>query len=688
MNNKIKAFDGQSYPLGATVMACGTNFCLFSKNASAVELVLFDNENSKRPSQSFLLSPKNNKTFYYWHIFLEGVNHGQLYGWRVHGPFVPDHGYRFDSNKVLIDPYARAVQMKDYNRQAAIDPGDNANSCIKSVVVDPSLYRWEGDKPLNHPFSKSIIYELHVGGFTKHKSSGIKKEWRGTYRGLIEKIPYLKELGITSVELLPVQQFDPYDLPDNGLTNYWGYSPIAFFAPHSAFGSSDDPLAVLDEFRDMVKALHKAGIEVILDVVFNHSGEGNEKGPILSFKGLENRAYYMLEKPGYAYKNFSGTGNTLNGNHSVVRRMIRDCLRHWVSEMHVDGFRFDLASVLSRDEDGVPSKNPPILWEIESDPILASTKLIAEAWDIQQYQLGSFIGDKWAEWNGAYRDDIRRFIKGDNHTVETISKRLQGSPDLFSGILRDPNRSINFITCHDGFTMNDLVSYNEKHNWVNGEENRDGHNDNHSWNCGIEGPTRNKAIQQLRIQQVKNMFTLLMISQGTPMLLMGDEVMRTQHGNNNAYCQDNEISWFDWDQVSEQQEILSFVKALNRFNLSTAFFQEDYFWNSPSNLGGSKCIFHGIKLGEPDFSAHSHSLAFTLRNKRYTKLLHIMINAYWKPLEFEVPNSKQRIWRQIINTAAKTAESFTLPVNAKIVKSKKWKLAPRSIVILQSNKGG
>ena len=686
MSQKIIASQGLSYPLGATVSPKGTNFSLFSKNASFVELLLFDADKPDKPTHTFRLSPRQNKTFYYWHIFLEEIGHGQLYAWRVQGPYVPERGFRFDINKLLIDPYARAVQTDYYDRSNAIDAGDNTATAIKSVVVDPGLYDWEGDQPLNHRFAKSVIYELHVGGFTKHPNSGVKDEWKGTYRGLIEKIPYLKELGITAVELLPVQQFDPYDVP-NDLTNYWGYSPIALFAPHSAYGSSSDPIEVLDEFRDMVKALHKAGIEVILDVVFNHTGEGNTEGPTLSFKGLENRAYYMLSKPGYEYKNFSGTGNTLNANHSVVRRMIRDCLRHWVSEMHIDGFRFDLASVLSRNEEGIPLKNPPILWEIESDPVLASTKLIAEAWDIQQYQLGSFIGDKWAEWNGAFRDDIRRFVKGNNEMVPPLIQRLNGSPDLFKGIMRNPNRSINFITCHDGFTLNDLVSYNEKHNWDNGEHNRDGHNDNQSWNCGVEGPSDDPAIEQLRIKQMKNMLTLTMISQGTPMLLMGDEIRRTQLGNNNAYCQDNEINWFNWKKVEEEKEMLEFVKKLIRFNLSTEFFQEDFFWNSPESLGTSRYQLHGTSFLMPDLSSHSHSLAFTLKNKIYPKRLHIMINAYWESLEFQLPPSGKRWpWKKVVDTAAPAPEDILSYKNAMPVNGNKQKVQSRSIVVLQAER--
>jgi glycogen operon protein len=682
MQKQVKTRPGKSFPLGATVSEEGTNFCIFSKNASYLELVLFDDQEGNFPVHSFRLNPQENKTFYYWHIFLEGIGHGQHYGWRAQGPFVPEKGLRYDRKKVLIDPYARAVDMRYYDRERALSAADNAKYCIRSIVIDNSRYDWEGDKPLNHPYSKSVIYELHVGGFTRHRSSGIDDRWKGTYRGLIEKIPYLQQLGITTVELLPVQQFDPFDVPNPKLTNYWGYSPIAFFAPHSAYSSREKPEEAVNEFRDMVKALHKAGIEVILDVVFNHTGEGDANGPTLSFKGLENRAYYMLERDNYTYKNFSGTGNTLNANHSVVRRMIRDCLRYWVSEMHVDGFRFDLASVLSRDEEGIPIKNPPILWGIESDPELAPVKLIAEAWDVQQYQLGQFIGDKWAEWNGAYRDDIRRFVKGDEHSVYTLTQRLNGSPDLFSGTLRNPNRSINFVTCHDGFTMHDLVAYNHKHNLANGEGNRDGHNDNLSWNCGVEGPTDEPEILQLRKQQTKNFLTLLLLSQGTPMLLMGDEVHRTQQGNNNAYCQDNEISWFNWDSVKEQKELLSFVQKLIRFNLSNEFFQENYFWNSPDSLGASRCEFHGTSLHQPDFSGHSHSIAFLLKNLRYPRKIYVMVNAYWKRLAFELPNTKGWHWKCIIDTAAPSPADFTTEEKAPIYNAHtKW-VAARSVAVM------
>lgn len=673
---------GESFPLGATVTEKGVNFCLFSKNADQVELLLFDEKDQLQPTHQIKLDPELNKTFYYWHCFIPGLKAGQRYAYRVFGPDDPSQGLRFDGEKVLIDPYARAVEMGLYDRGAAVLPGDNCHKSIRSVVIDPQLYDWEGDRPLNHPFAKSVIYELHVAGFTKSPSSRVAKDIRGTYRGLIQKIPYLKDLGVTSVELMPCHQYDPTDAP-SGL-NYWGYSPIAFFAPHTAYAAAEDPEEVLNEFRDMVKAFHKAGIEVILDVVFNHTGEGNERGPILSLKGIENRAYYMLESNDQQYySDYTGTGNTLNANHSVVRRMIIDCLCHWVREMHVDGFRFDLASVLSRDENGHFLENPPLLWEIESEPQLASTKIIAEAWDTRGYQLGSFIGDKWAEWNGVYRDDIRKFAKGDTAMIPPLADRLVGSPNLFGSILRDPNRSINFITCHDGFTMYDLVSYNHKHNEANGENNRDGSNNNNSWNSGVEGPTDDPAIQALRHRQIKNFMTMLMVSQGTPMLSMGDEVKRTQGGNNNAYCQDNEISWMDWKGVKREKDLLAFVKKLIKFNLSSPFFQENIYWTNP---GGIVITWHGTKLFEPNWSEHSHSLAYQLYHPQTGQHLYVALNAYWGELVFDLPvlpvQAKNGKWKRIVDTSLMPPEDCSVNGKAKYWLEATYKLPARTILVL------
>ncbi len=683
--SKTPAFSaGKSHPLGATVYPDGVNFSLFSKNAIEVDLLLFEAEDHREPSHVIRLKKKTNRTFYYWHCFVEGIGHGQLYGYRVHGPHDPANGYLFDANKVLLDPYTRAVVSDTYKRDDARSPGDNCATAMKSVVIDPTLYDWEGDRPLYTPYSHSILYELHVGGFTKDPSSQVEGGLRGTYRGLIEKIPYLQKLGITTVELLPVQQFDPQDSPSD-LPNYWGYAPIALFAPHNGYSTDHDPAHVVDEFRDMVKALHLAGIEVILDVVFNHTAEGGADGPTLSFRGLENRAYYMLEDDSHTYKNYSGTGNTLSGNHSIVRRMIRDCLRHWVAEMHIDGFRFDLASVLTRDENGHPMQSPPLLWEIESDPVLAPTKIIAEPWDLDQYQVGSFIGDKWAEWNGKYRDDVRRFLKGDEGMVRAFANRLMASPDIFQYPDRNPNRSINFVTCHDGFTLLDLVSYNEKHNEANREDNRDGNNANYSWNCGEEGPTEDPAIQKLRMQQAKNFLAILFASQGTPMLSMGDEVLRSQMGNNNAYCQDNELSWMNWDFSDRQKEMFHFVREIIGLNLSSRFFQERTFWNCYDPEHSSVITFHGTRLGQPDFSHHSHSLAYNLKNPNYGTELHVIVNAFWEPLQFELPPLPPNMipqWLRIIDTAQPHPEDIREPALAPQVPDFTYTAEPRSVVIL------
>lgn len=531
---------GRSYPLGASMCQGGINFSIFS-TCDRLELLLFDQPESPQPAKVIELDPKRNKTFHYWHTFVSGLSSGQVYAYRAHGPHAPQRGLRFDSQKVLLDPYSRSIaNTRNYSRTAACQPGDNCATALRSVVVDPSQYDWQDDLPLRIPYSQSVIYELHVRGFTKSPSSRLPAEKRGTYEGVTEKIPYLKSLGVPAVELLPINQFDDQDAPA-GLSNYWGYSPIAFFAPHVQYSSSHDPLRAIDEFRDMVKVLHKAGIEVILDVVFNHTAEGNQHGPTLSFKGLANDAYYVLDPLNPAqYANFAGCGNTLRGGNSVTLRFILDCLRYWVSEMHVDGFRFDLASALSRDATGKPQpvELSNLLSAIESDPVLAGTKLIAEAWDAAGlYQIGSFVNkcDWFAEWNGPFRDDIRRFIKGDNGTARIAALRIAGSSDIYSRPEREPNRSIHFVTCHDGFTLNDLVSYNSKHNEANNENNQDGANSNFSWNCGSEGATTATEIQNLRTRQIKNHLTLLLVAQGTPMLLMGDERRRTQHGNNNAY---------------------------------------------------------------------------------------------------------------------------------------------------------
>jgi glycogen operon protein len=678
-------FPGRSYPLGASVYGNGVNFSVFSRHCTVLELLLFDHPNDTKPSRTILLDPQQNRTFYYWHVFVRGLQAGQLYAFRAHGPYAPERGLRYDGDKVLVDPYARAVAYGDnYQRAAAQRPGSNVAHCMKSVVVDPRGYNWEGDTPLQTPFSGTVIYELHVGGFTRHPSSGLPENLHGTYAGLIEKIPYLKDLGVTAVELLPVQQFDEQEAPP-GLANYWGYGPVNFFSPHRGYSSRKGSLDPVNEFKDMVKALHRAGIEVILDVVFNHTAEGDHTGPVLSFRGLENRAYYLLdpERPAY-YTNYSGVGNTIDANHSVVRRLVMDSLHHWVQVMHVDGFRFDLASVFSRDEAGVPLRNPPLLWEIESDPILAGTKIIAEAWDAAGlYQVGSFIGHRWAEWNGQYRDDVRRFIKGETVSVSRLAARIAGSRDLYPQPDREPNRSVNFVTCHDGFTLNDLVSYDQKHNEANLLSNTDGSDLNYSWNCGVEGPTGDEKVENLRLQQIKNFLVVLFASQGTPMFLMGDELRRTQAGNNNAFCQDNPINWVDWGLINRHVGLLRFVRKLIHFYREHTLFQQEKFWTDPD---GPDVFWHGVRLNQPDWGADSHSLAFELVNPLKAEHLFIVLNAYSEQLEFELPSLSRGVhWHRLIDTAMPSPDDFIDAPLALPAPGKTYLAQPRSAVLLKAS---
>lgn len=679
------------YPLGPTVTPEGTNFSVFSATATGMEIVLFDHVDSLQSARVIRLDPDRDRTSHYWHIFVPEVRSGQLYGYRAYGPENSSSGHRFDSQKVLIDPYGKSVAVgKLYSRTAASQPGDNAAFAMKSVVADLSNFDWEGDRPLNRPFHKTVIYEMHVAGFTRHPASGVDEGKRGTYLGIIEKISYLQELGITAVELLPIFQFDAQDAP-SGLSNYWGYSPVSFFAPHLAYSASSDPLVCLDEFRTMVKELHRAGIEVILDVVYNHTAESDEHGPTLCFRGLENSFYYLLNKDKSTYANYTGSGNTLKANHSVVKRLILDSLRYWVSEMHVDGFRFDLASIFSRSEEGEPMVNPPIIWEIDSDPVLAGTKLIAEAWDKGGlYQVGSFGQDKWKEWNGQFRDDIRCFVRSDPNTVLKLRERITGSLDLYKTESRSPAQNINFVTCHDGFTLNDLVSYNSKHNEANHELNSDGTDSNFSWNCGIEGPTRDAGITLLRTQQMKNLLTLALLSAGTPMLLMGDEIRRTQLGNNNAYCQDNETTWFDWSLCAVNSDLFRFVKLMIRIRLNFGEEGQGRQVALEEYLSRTRTEWHGVKLGKPDWNSNSHSVAFSLQDSSVGQAYYIAINAYWKPLEFELPpvtNTPHAGWVRLVDTSLPSPNDIVEDRNGIRVNSATYLVNSRSIVILYYDYG-
>jgi len=674
---------GRSFPLGASCVPGGVNFSVFSRNASAVDLLLFDRDDDSRPALVIPIDSASNRTYHYWHVFVPGVKPGQLYGYRVHGPHDPANGLRFDPAKVLLDPYGRGVAVPaTYSRDAARFEGDNTSAAMKSVVVDSADYDWEGDAPLRRPSSRTIVYEMHVRGFTRHPSSGLSPKTRGTFAGLIEKIPYLQELGITAVELLPVFQFDAQDAPP-GRVNYWGYSPVSFFAPHQAYSSRQDPLGPVNEFRDMVKALHRAGIEVVLDVVFNHTAEGDHRGPTLSYRGFANDAYYILEQDRSRFANYSGTGNTLNANHPIVRRMILDSLRYWVGEMHVDGFRFDLASILARDSSGQLMSNPPVLWDIESDPALAGTKFIAEAWDAGGlYQVGSFIGDSWKEWNGRFRDDVRAFFRSEEDTTARVADRFLGSPEIYGHKEREAEEIVNFVTCHDGFTLNDLVSYNQKHNEANGEDNRDGANDNRSWNCGVEGPSDDPDVERLRNRQVKNFLTATMLSLGIPMIAMGDEVRRTQLGNNNAYCQDNETSWFDWTRLQTHAGIHRFVRLLTDKRFLRDLDAEQHRLTLNQLLSTARKTWHGVKLGQPDWSPSSHSIAVSAHLPKENLIYHLILNAYWKPLEFELPDGNPHPWRRWVDTALDPPHDIVAFQAAPPVLGGAYMAEPRSIVAL------
>ncbi|MFN3152030.1 glycogen debranching protein GlgX [Bremerella sp.] len=652
-------------PYGAILHERGVRFVVFSRSATAMRLLLYKNVDDREPSEIIDFDRETDRWGDIWSIFIPGLSAGQLYHFQAEGPYNPDEGMLFDGRARLIDPYAKALAG---TFQSADDGIIRPPKC---VVVDES-FNWEGDRHLKRDLSESIIYEMHVKGFTAHESSGV--DHPGTYRGVIEKIPYLKSLGVTAVELMPIHEFPIMDMvtgktPTRG--NYWGYDSMAFFAPHRGYAASKTPGGQVREFKEMVKALHQAGIEVILDVVYNHTCEGNEKGPILSFKGLENQVYYMLANGGREYKNYSGCGNTVNGNHPIVREMIFNSLRHWVHNYHVDGFRFDLASILSRDRQGNLVANPPLVEAIAEDPMLADTKIIAEAWDAAgAYQVGSFANLRWAEWNGRYRDDIRSFWKGEPHKLGALATRLAGSSDLYQAGGRQPYHSINFITSHDGFPMNDLVSYNHKHNEANGEGNRDGDNHNLSYNYGVEGPTKRTSIEKLRRQQIKNMFCTLLMSQGVPMILMGDEVRRTQHGNNNAYCQDNEISWLDWSLVKKNDEMRRFVRALIAFRRDQPTVRQKHFLGGyPTGRRGLFDVNWYSNLGTAvDWDSGDSMLTCLFASphkdndpENIGRDVLLMMNGSHSPQQFILPPvAKGTSWRMFVDTAA-TSPSDVYP---------------------------
>ena len=676
----VKIWLGYPYPLGATWLGNGVNFAIFSENATSVDLCLFDNIDA--PQENIRI-PMTEQTDQVWHVFLPDVRPGQLYGFRVYGPYDPERGMRFNSSKLLIDPYAKAIagqvnwadEMFGYvvggaGEDLTRDFRDDAWGIPKAAVIDHA-FDWGNDKRPGIPLHSSIIYETHVKGFTK-LCPDVPQELRGTYAGLgsAAAIKYLKNLGVTAVELLPVHHhIDDKILVDRGLVNYWGYNTIGFFAPEAKYSSSGMMGEQVSEFKGMVRNLHAAGIEVILDVVYNHTAEGNHLGPTLSFRGVDNPAYYRLAPTDpRLYMDFTGTGNTFNLLHPRTVQLVMDSLRYWVNDMHVDGFRFDLASTLARDDKGV-NKLHAFFEIIHQDPILSQVKLIAEPWDVGEggYQVGNFPV-LWAEWNGKYRDEVRRFWKGDEGRIGEIAYRLTGSPDLYQHSGRRPYASINFITAHDGFTLNDLVSYNDKHNEANGEDNRDGDNNNNSWNCGAEGPTDNPEINQLRARQRRNFLTTLFLSQGVPMLLAGDEWARTQNGNNNTYCQDNELNWLAWEHNEEQKALLDFTKKLIELRRDhpvfrrPKFFQgrrirgseiRDVMWFNPGGNEMSdeewmspfvRCI--GVLLSGDTIDVLNFE-GEPIRDETFL----LLINAHHEPLNFVLPGEEHLEWRLILDTA-------------------------------------
>ncbi len=665
---------GSPLPFGATTSQGGVNFAVFSENATAISLCLFDPAETT-PCCEISLDPKIHRTGNMWHCFLPDVPLSYHYGYRVDGPYDPLKGHFFDNRRILLDPYAKQVVSPfEWGASRARD-----STHIHKGVIDPKEpFDWEGDTHPNLALKELIIYEMHVRGFTQDSSSQVDD--RGSFLGIIEKIPYLKSLGINAVELLPLFEFNERNNlntdPQTGepLYNYWGYSTINFFSPMNRFGSGKK--SPLVEFKELVKALHGAGIEVILDVVYNHTAEGNQEGPLLSFKGLENSVYYLLG-PGGDYYNFSGCGNTVNCNHPVVRELIRDSLRYWVQEMHVDGFRFDLASILVRSNEGAPLEDPPIVEAITLDPVLSGTKLIAEAWDAGGlYQVGTFPAKgTWAEWNGKYRDCVRRFIKGTDGQLGEFATRISGSQDLY-GHGRLPHHSINFITAHDGFTLADLVSYNEKHNEANGEENRDGTQDNASWNCGIEGESDDLAFSQLRERQMKNLHLALMVSQGVPMLLMGDEYGHTKFGNNNSWAHDSRLNWFQWDTLEMRKEFFRFYQMCIDFRKQHPVLTRARF------LGPGDITWHGIEPEKPDWGAQSRFIACTLPDPLSPYSLYIAFNTSPEEVTAHLPHAGNP-WHLLIYTANPSPHDIVEERDLKPIEGSTFKLASYSALVLK-----
>ncbi len=696
---------GKYYPLGASLTPEGVNFAVCSQYASQVFLLLFDSPDAP-PTDVIELKER---TKYIWHALVHGIKAGQMYAYKVCGEYNPAAGLRFNENKLLLDPYARAFTGKCRNVDnllLAYDPNspsqdlvpdrrDNTRVMPKCIVIDDDEFDWHGEDSPSLPLEKLILYEVHVKGFTAHPSSHVRDA--GTYLGFIEKIPHLKYLGINAVELLPVHEFYVDDfLLDRGLTNYWGYNTLGFFAPESSYSTRRFPGCQVNEFKTLVRELHRAGIAVVLDVVYNHTGEGNELGPTLSFKGIDNQSYYTLtgppSDPARYYMNFTGCGNSMDLAKSPALRLVMDSLRYWMEAMHVDGFRFDLASVLGRSGDEMRFRRSASFFDaISQDPLLNRAILIAEPWDLGTYEVGNFPVD-WSEWNGRFRDTLRKFGKGDRGQLADLGWRLTGSADLYSEDGRSAYNSINFVTCHDGFTLTDLVSYNFKHNELNGENNNDGTNDNNSWNCGVEGPSSDPAILQLRKQLIKNSACCLLFASGTPMILGGDEFMRSQQGNNNAYCQDNEISWFDWEDVQKNEKILTFFRKAIALTKEYPVLQRRRF-----PLGMDLNANHipdlewfGPNLDVPDWhDPELRTLCFQLdgseeQSDKGDYLLFIILNADYQLCLARLPQPPLNMkWFRVVDTSLPSGEDFAENGQEVLLNpADRYLVNPRSVVVL------
>lgn len=687
---------GSRFPSGASAAADGVNFSIFSRHASRVELLLYAAADSAAPFQTIVLDPEVNRSFFFWHVFVVGLPTGTHYTWRMDGPSdTTATGRRFYPDRELLDPWARAVSDSVWHRARACAGPDGRPNGLRGIVVAqlPSATPAAARPWTRADLEGAVIYELHVGGFTRHSSAAVDNP--GTFAALKAKIPYLRELGVTHVELLPVMAFDAQDVPmqvaAHGLRNFWGYSTHSFWAPHP--GYCVDPVRATQEFRDLVDALHVAGIAVILDVVFNHTAEGGDGGPVIHFRGMANDIFYHLDAADRRrYLDFTGCGNTVNCNHPLVSAFIVHCLEYWVETLGVDGFRFDLASVFSRGDHGVPLSNPPLPWAIETSRVLAQIPVIAEAWDAAGlYHVGAFPGMAWSEWNGRYRDLMRRFVRGDPGLVGEIASRIAGSADLYADDGRCPANSINFVTCHDGFTLNDLVSYNGKHNAANGEDNRDGSNDNLSWNCGVEGATDDPAVNVLRIRQAKNLLAILMLSRGVPMLLAGDEVLRTQQGNNNAWCQDNDLGWFDWSLTERNATMLRYTRELIALRRRHPCLTVNRYFSGQPVPGRTVPLaadvnWHGIRLNEPLWhDPHAQVLAFTLAGLSEAEAdVHVILNMSGQHLDAPLPDLGARRWHRALDTALSAPQDIRPPADQTVLPALRYAVQPRSVVVLEA----